>query len=134
LADKKVDKKGYSSSMSPTNDVASLGYWIRRRRKALDLTQARLAQQVGCAVATIKKIEADERRPSREMAERLADCLGILHAERVAFLRVARAGVSPQRLAVAPSVDAPAHSPVVSATHAPPKRWPQTTNISCRGT
>ncbi|HEX9371760.1 MAG TPA: helix-turn-helix transcriptional regulator, partial [Roseiflexaceae bacterium] len=45
----------------------SFGYWLQRRRKALDLTQAELAQQVGCAVTTIKKIEADERRPSRQL-------------------------------------------------------------------
>ena len=29
------------------DDNASFGYWIRRRRKALDLTQATLARQVG---------------------------------------------------------------------------------------
>ena len=85
--------------MSPNDDNASLGYWIRRRRKALDLTQARLAQQVGCAVATIKKIEADERRPSRQMAERLADCLSLPLEERAAFLRVANAELSLHRQA-----------------------------------
>ncbi|HET9224445.1 MAG TPA: helix-turn-helix transcriptional regulator, partial [Roseiflexaceae bacterium] len=45
------------------SDTVSFGYWVRRRRKALDLTQAELAQRVGCAMVTIKKIEADERRP-----------------------------------------------------------------------
>ena len=54
----------------------SFGYWVRRQRRALDLTQRALAECVGCAVATIKKIEADERRPSAQMAERLAACLG----------------------------------------------------------
>ena len=44
---------------------ASFGYWVRRQRKALDLTQAELAQQVGCAEGTIRMIEADARRPSR---------------------------------------------------------------------
>jgi transcriptional regulator with XRE-family HTH domain len=34
-------------------DQASFGYWIRRRRKALDLTQSDLAARVGCAVITI---------------------------------------------------------------------------------
>ncbi len=42
----------------------SFGYWVRGRRRALDLTQDSLARQVGCAVPMIKKIEADERRPS----------------------------------------------------------------------
>jgi len=34
-----------------------------------------LAQRVGCAGVTIRKIETDERRPSRQIAERLADVL-----------------------------------------------------------
>jgi transcriptional regulator with XRE-family HTH domain/tetratricopeptide (TPR) repeat protein len=57
--------------------TASFGYWIRRRRMALDLTQAALAARVGCAPVTIRKIERDERRPSRQMAIRLAACLAI---------------------------------------------------------
>ena len=43
----------------------SFGYWLRRRRKALDLTQEALAQQVGCSEVTIRKIEADARRRIR---------------------------------------------------------------------
>jgi predicted ATPase/transcriptional regulator with XRE-family HTH domain len=53
----------------------SFGYWLRRQRLALDLTQAALAHCVGCAPITLRKIEADERRPSRRMAQRLAFCL-----------------------------------------------------------
>lgn len=70
--------------------ITSFGYWVRRRRKALDLTQAELAQQVGCALVTLKKIEWDERRPSPQMAERLADYLVIPAAERDHFLGMAR--------------------------------------------
>jgi transcriptional regulator with XRE-family HTH domain len=53
------------------------GLWLKRRRKALDLTQDALAQRVGCSLATIQKIEADERRPSRQIAELLAQALEI---------------------------------------------------------
>jgi predicted ATPase/transcriptional regulator with XRE-family HTH domain len=70
--------------------ITSFGYWVRRRRKALDLTQVALAQRVGCALVTLKKIEWDERRPSPQMAERLADYLAISAAERDQFLRMAR--------------------------------------------
>ncbi|GIK41994.1 MAG: hypothetical protein BroJett011_58270 [Chloroflexota bacterium] len=70
--------------------ITSFGYWVRRRRKALDLTQAALAQHVGCALVTLKKIEWDERRPSPQMAERLADYLVIPAAERDQFLSMAR--------------------------------------------
>ena len=69
----------------------SFGYWLRRRRKALDLTQEKLAQSVACSRFAIRKIEADERRPSRRLAERLADKLAIAPQEREAFLEVARA-------------------------------------------
>lgn len=69
--------------------TTSFGYWVRRRRKALDLTQADLARQVGCAQVTIKKIERDERRPSRQMAERLAECLAIPAEEHHRFIQSA---------------------------------------------
>jgi predicted ATPase/class 3 adenylate cyclase len=70
--------------------TASFGYWIRRQRKALDLTQQVLAERVGCSLAAIKKIEGDERRPSRQIAERLADVLGVTTDQRETFLEVAR--------------------------------------------
>ena len=72
------------------NNEVSFGHWIRRRRKSLDLTQKQLAERVGCATATIVKIEADERRPSREIAQLLAERLEIPLEERAEFLRVAR--------------------------------------------
>ncbi len=72
----------------------SFGKWLRRCRRARDLTQAELANRVGCATATIKKIEQDERRPSKEIAERLAECLQIADEERLAFLRFARGEAS----------------------------------------
>lgn len=70
--------------------TSSFGYWIRRQRKALDLTQQGLADRVGCSLAAIKKIEGDERRPSRQIAERLADILGVPADQREMFLEVAR--------------------------------------------
>ena len=86
-----------------TDNTESFGYWVRRRRKALDLSQADLARQVPCSLATIKKIETDMRRPSPAMAERLAGCLGLPAGEREAFLAAARGlralGASPSRIA-----------------------------------
>ncbi len=72
------------------NSITSFGYWVRRRRKTLDLTQIELAQHVGCSVVTIRKIERDERRPSRQIAELLADHLDIANSERDNFVRMAR--------------------------------------------
>jgi class 3 adenylate cyclase len=79
----------------------SFGYWLRRRRKALDLTQDELARQANCALETIKKIEADARRPSRQMAERLADVLQVAPAERAAFIKAARAELAADQIALA---------------------------------
>jgi predicted ATPase len=69
----------------------SFGRLLRRLRKARDLTQEALAQQAYCAVDTIKKIEQGVRRPSRQLAEQFADCLGLIGDERTAFLAAARA-------------------------------------------
>ena len=68
----------------------SFGYWLRLRRKALDLTQDALADRVGCSVGMIRKIESEERRPSAQIAERLAEILTIPQNERTSFLRFAR--------------------------------------------
>jgi predicted ATPase/class 3 adenylate cyclase len=89
--------------------TSSFGYWIRRQRKALDLTQQVLADRVGCSLAPIKKIESDERRPSRQIAERLADILSVQAAQREIFLEVAR-GLRPVDqllLAHEPAVSSP---------------------------
>src|SRR5258705_1866401 len=80
--------------------ITSFGYWLRRRRKALNLTQDALARQAGCALGTLKKIETDERRPSRQLAERLADCLAIPAPERAAFVQAARAELTTDQLGV----------------------------------
>lgn len=72
-------------------ELYSFGAWVRRRRRALDLTQEELAQRVSCSIVTIRRIEADERRPSRQLAARLADYLEIPQEERAAFIKVARA-------------------------------------------
>ena len=68
----------------------SFGYWLRLRRKALDLTQDALADRVGCSVGMIRKIESEERRPSAQIVERLAEIFSIPQAEQTAFLRFAR--------------------------------------------
>jgi predicted ATPase len=51
-------------------------------------------------VGTLKKIETDQRQPSRQLAERLAVCLVIPAIERMAFLKAARAELATDQLAV----------------------------------
>jgi predicted ATPase/DNA-binding XRE family transcriptional regulator len=69
---------------------ATFGSWLRKRRQRLDLTQADLAKLVGCSAITIRKIESDERAPSRQLADLLANCLEIPSTERPAFIAFAR--------------------------------------------
>ncbi len=72
------------------HDGASFGRRVKQARGMLGLTQEVLADRVGCAVQTIRKIEADERRPSLMMAERLAQALEVPPEERAPFLSAAR--------------------------------------------
>ena len=76
------------------DESISFGNWLKRRRGSLDLTQAELGQRVGCSAITIRKIEADELRPSRQLAERLAVQLKLPTAEYPQFVLFARDGVS----------------------------------------
>ncbi|KPV50979.1 hypothetical protein SE17_23820, partial [Kouleothrix aurantiaca] len=63
-------------------EVFSFGEWVRLRRRALDLSQDELAQRVAYSVATIRKIESDGQRPSRDLAEKLAEPLRLAPDER----------------------------------------------------
>jgi len=86
-------------------DSLPFGRWLRSRRKALDLTQEVLAEQVGCAVTTISKIEVGVLRPSRQLADLLAAQLELAPAEREAFLKAARARLAVQ--GAAPDAERP---------------------------
>ena len=72
------------------DEITSFGTWLKRQRQARDLTQDELTRRIGCAAITLQKIEIDERRPSKEVATRLAEALEIPLEARPPFLRVAR--------------------------------------------
>ena len=88
------------------SDIVSFGEWAQTRRNQLGLTRNTLAYQVGCSPNTIKKIERDERRPSLQIAELLAEHLQIPAARQPAFLQMARGEfvahmASPQQMPLA---------------------------------
>lgn len=105
----------------------SFGYWLRRQRLARDLRQVDLAHQLGIARITLRKIEADERRPSLQLLARLADYFALSDGERATLLAVARADLSPaalplprqptELLTVPTSVAAPAPSSPTADGH-----------------
>jgi predicted ATPase/transcriptional regulator with XRE-family HTH domain len=68
----------------------SFGHWLKQRRRALDLTQEHLANCVGCSVAMIQKIESGRRRPSLQVAKRLATYLHIPSEQQQPFLQALR--------------------------------------------
>ncbi|MCC6455853.1 MAG: tetratricopeptide repeat protein [Caldilineaceae bacterium] len=78
------------------NDVSSLPFsrWLKRLRAQQDLTQEALAELAYCSVQTIRFFESGKRRPSLEMAERLAEVLAIPAEQRALFIRQARTSLS----------------------------------------
>jgi DNA-binding XRE family transcriptional regulator len=71
-------------------DNLSPGRWIKTQRESLALTQEQLAEQIGCAVETIRSIEAGRRRPSPMIAQQLATHLKVMSAEYEPFIRWVR--------------------------------------------
>jgi transcriptional regulator with XRE-family HTH domain len=95
----------------------SFGQWIKQRRKALTLTQEELAEEIGYAISTVRKIESGVLRPSREIAVTLARTLQIAESEQDEFVRLARASLEPAQPAAAPGA-APGPAPRARAAGA----------------
>lgn len=93
----------------PNNPEPQLtfGQWLRQRRRVLDLTQTELAAAVPCAGGTVRRLEADDLRPSKELAERLAHALGLSEEQRSAFVAFARTGFWSEGSAALPADDLP---------------------------
>ena len=68
----------------------SFGQRLRTLRRDLDLSQAELGSRAGCSVNMVRKLESDERKPSRELAARLAAVFELSQRELADFLRLAR--------------------------------------------
>lgn len=72
------------------DDYLTFSQWVRQRRQELHLTQQQLGALSCCAAETIRKIEADLRRPSPKVALLIAQALQLPHEAYPAFLRGAR--------------------------------------------
>lgn len=99
-------------------EVTTFGRWLKAQRQALDLTQERFADRVGCTMSAIEKIERGVRRPSQQVAERIAEVLAIAPAERQAFMAWARGLQAGHEPALPPSVAAAASQAQQAATSA----------------
>ena len=86
----------------------SFGEWLKRQRSGRGLTRDQLAQQIGCATITLRKIESEERRPSTQIVERLAEIFNVPQKEHIAFLRFARGDI--RSVPTTEVVDTPWHT------------------------
>src|SRR5690606_558965 len=117
-------QRQHTPSASHMNQSETFGAWLKRRRRSLDLTQQALADCAGCSLVTIRKFEADERRPSRQLAELLADCLQIADGEREVFVTFARL---PDMAAAPVGLPAPPPAAPLPARPPAPASLPSTT-------
>jgi predicted ATPase/DNA-binding XRE family transcriptional regulator len=92
------------------------GQWLKQRRRSLDLTQVELAERVGCSPETIRKIEAEERRPSKDIARRIAAIVELPVDEHVTFVKIARGELAVEHLA---------HAGVALVNDQPPHQFNQ---------
>src|SRR5512133_2287810 len=71
-------------------EETSFGVWLRKQRRALDLSRKALADQVGCAEVTLRRIEAGTLKPSKELAGAILERLGIPQNEHTQWIAFAR--------------------------------------------
>src|SRR5215211_6308716 len=93
-------------------DEISFGKWLRKQRRALDLSRQAFANQVGCAEVTLRRIEAGTLKPSKELAGILVEKFGIPETERPQWISFARGlsglPLSPSSLSNKPITNLPA--------------------------
>lgn len=69
----------------------NFGQMVKAHRLRSGLTQDELAELASCATITIRRIEGNTLRPSRQLAELLAEVLAIPPDEKEDFINLARA-------------------------------------------
>ena len=72
------------------SEIITFGAWLKQYRRQQDLTQQELADQLGVSINTVRKIERDERRPSKQLAEIMAETFNIHQEKQAAFIPFAR--------------------------------------------
>ncbi len=110
------------TSLSSTADPDSplfFSDWLQRRRKHLDLTQAELANRACCSVFALRKIEAGDRRPSKQLAAMLAKALGLPLDLHQVFIKVARGELGLEKLAPLDGVSPPSLKPSATLGNLP---------------
>src|SRR5215216_4963640 len=81
------------------SDPSTFRTWLKRQRTERGLTQEGLGELVGYAAQTIRKIEGGQRRPSLQLALKLAQVLQLNPEEQAAWMSAARAVAEPEEAA-----------------------------------
>lgn len=89
------DESRDTSGRRPLSNMTSFGAWLRQQRRSRDLTQVELAKLVGCSVGTLRNIETDTARPSKQLAALLATTFGVADADVAALVALARRSRQP---------------------------------------
>ncbi len=100
------------------NSSSSFRAWLKRRRLERGLTQEELGELVGYAAQTITKIEGGQRRPSPQLARRLAEALALAPEEHAAWMAAALADTG------AAAAETAAHTPAPPRPPTPPPGLP----------
>src|ERR687884_1530665 len=90
---------------------SSFGSWLRQRRREAGIARDDLAERAACSSITLQKIEAGERRPSRQLALILAQVFSVPIDEREAFVAFARAQPQEDHAATPANDHMPANTP-----------------------
>ncbi len=104
-------------------EPSAFSLWLRRRRRILNLTQADLAQAIGCSTSAVRKLESGDLLPSAEMTEKMAERLGVAGDQSGEFALFARG--DPNHF---PSEDDPA-APVTPPAVAPAESQPPASQL-----
>ncbi|MFL5735103.1 MAG: tetratricopeptide repeat protein [Chloroflexia bacterium] len=75
--------------------------WLKKRRRAVGLTQEELADRIGCSPETIRKFEKGTRRPSKQMAELIAEAVGVPREDWPDLVQFARVRLEGEELDLA---------------------------------
>ncbi len=105
-----------------THTAPAFHQWIKQRRQQLDLTQETLAERIGCAASTLRKIEAGSRQASRALLRRFASTLAVAPEHTEAFISWGRGNRLAPAALLGPAAGAAAAPAVSSALQ--PSLWP----------
>lgn len=71
-------------------EFATFGQWLKHQRKSQGYTQSALAEDINCAVVTLRKIESDDLRPSQDLVLRILAELKVPAAAQSELVALAR--------------------------------------------